>query len=237
MSANFGFDVSNVFGDGSFGSARKGRKSKKGKGKKVKDDFDCLNCDDQGFGGGLGIDTFSLAEPNIDSLGIGADFGDVIGSRAGLSNGKSGGFLDTIGSQQVRTPSVTGRGSIARGRGRKAGSRSKGRTPLQRSTGTRFGDVDTQFAGNVIGNIRGAKKRISAFRDGRKKSKTKSTRDPPQIPFNQPELTVRKERAIAVSNGEQLALPAPRRPDTIPRESGSSAIQRLREAEERRSAT
>ena len=236
MSA-FGFDVSNVFGDGGFGSARKGRKSGK-KSKKVKDDFDCLNCDDQGFGG-LDIDTFSLAEPDIDSLGIGSDFGSQIGSRAGLSNGKSGGFLDTIGSQQVRVPSVTGRGSVARGRGRgrKSSPRAKGRTPLQRSTGTRFGDVDREFSGNVIGNLRGAKKRISAFRAGRKKSKTKSTRDTPQLPFNQPALISRQERPIAVSNGEQLALPAPRRPDTVPRESGSSAIQRLREAEERRSAT
>ena len=152
-----------------------------------------------GVGGGLGIDTFSLAEPKIDALGIGSDFGEQIGSRAGLANGKQGGFLDIIGQQQARVPSVIGRGRIARGRGRartRSTLRSRGRTPLQRSTGTRFGEVDRKFAGNVIGNIRGAKRRISEFRERRRKSKTVSTRDTPQLTFTQP----------ALRNGERPAL-------------------------------
>jgi len=145
---------------------------------------------DESLSGVRGIDTFSLAEPKIDALGIGSDFGDVIGSRAGRANGKQGGFLDIIGQQQsrVRTPAITGRGKIARGRGRGVGRkvRPRGRTPLQRSSGSRFGDVDRAFAGNVIGNIRGAKKRISE----RRKSKTVSTEDQSQLPFNQRALTM-----------------------------------------------
>ena len=126
MSA-FGFDVSNVFGDGGFGSARKGRKNGNGKNgkngkrkpKNIGDGFDCPNCNDQGFSdqgfGGLGDNTFS----NIDALGIGSDFSEKIGSRAGKANGKRGGFLDVIGSQQVGIPRVTGRGRASKkGRGR-----------------------------------------------------------------------------------------------------------------------
>jgi len=180
MSGNFGFDVENVFG-----SARKGTKRKS---KRKKDSVDMMM--DESLSGVRGIDTFSLAEPKIDALGIGSDFGDVIGSRAGRANGKQGGFLDIIGQQQsrVRTPAITGRGKIARGRGRKV--RPRGRTPLQRSSGSRFGDVDRAFAGNVIGNIRGAKKRISAFREKCRKSKTVSTEDQSQLPFNQRALTM-----------------------------------------------
>jgi len=181
MSADFGFDVENVFG-----TARKGRK--KGKSKRKKDSMEAMmdgSFDDMG----LGIDTFSLGTPNIDALGLGEDFGEVIGSRAGQANGKKrGGFLDVIGQQQSRAPSpaIIGRGRIARGKGRKV--RPRGRTPLQRSTGSRFGEVDREFAGNVIGNIRGAKKRISAFREKRRRSKTVSTRDPPQLEMTQPSL-------------------------------------------------
>ncbi len=177
--SSFGFDVENVFG-----TARKGRK--KAKSKKKKDSIDMMM--DESFSGVRGIDTFSLAEPKIDALGLGEDFGDVIGSRAGQANGKRGGFLDIIGQQQARAPSpaITGRGRIARGKGRKV--RPRGRTPLQRSSGSRFGEVDREFAGNVIGNIRGAKKRISAFREKRRRSKTESTRDPPQLAFTTPAL-------------------------------------------------
>lgn len=195
MSA-FGFDVENVFG-----SARKGTKRKS---KRKKDSMDMMM-----EGSGLGIDTFSLADPNIDALGIGSDFGDVIGSRAGQANGKKGGFLDIIGQQQ-RLPSarVTGRGKIARGKvGRKV--RPRGRTPLQRSSGSKFGDVDRAFAGNVIGNIRGAKKRISAFREKRRQSKTVSTRDPPQLPFNQRALTSREEPREEVPALEDKSMRSP----------------------------
>jgi hypothetical protein len=222
MSADFGFDVQNVFG-----SARKGRK---GKSKKKKDSMDMMM--EGSFGGmGLGIDTFSLADPNIDALSLGSDFGDVVGSRAGLANGKRGGFLDIIGSAQFGIPAVTGKGAIARGRGK--GRKTKARTPLQRSTGSRFGEVDREFAGNVIGNIRGARKRISDFRAKRKRSKTKSTRDPPQLEF--------KERPIQArdSTRPQPALPPPK-PTTrelLPRETGSQAIARLREESSSRRAT
>jgi len=181
----FGFNVDNVFG-----SARKGTKRKS---KRKKDSMDNMM-----EGSGLGIDTFSLAEPTIDSLSLGSDFGSQIGSRAGLSNGKGGGFLDIIGKQQSRVgvARVTGRGRIAKGGKAKGRGRARGRTPLQRSSGSSFGDVDRKFAGNVIGNIRGAKKRISAFREKRRISKTVSTRDrpqlttrdTPQLAFNQPAL-------------------------------------------------
>lgn len=174
MSA-FGFNVENVFG-----SARKGTKRKS---KKKKDSMDNMM-----EGSGMGIDSFSLAEPKVNALELGSDFGDQIGSRAGLSNGKGGGFLDIIGKQQ-RLPSarVTGRGRIARGKGKSRKVKSRGRvsqtqqSPLQRASGTRFGSVDDRFSSNVIGNIRGAKKRISAFREKRRKSKTESTRDRPQL--------------------------------------------------------
>lgn len=181
MSGNFGFDVENVFGSA--------RKVTKRKSKRKKDSVDMMM--DESLSGVRGIDTFSLADPNIDALSLGSDFGSQIGSRAGQANGKGGGFLDIIGQQQ-RLPSarVTGRGRIAKGRGRSTKARPRGRTPLQRSTGTRFGDVDRQFAGNVIGNIRGAKKRISAFREKRRKSKTVSTQDQSQLPFNQRALTM-----------------------------------------------
>jgi len=220
MSA-FGFDVENVFG-----SARKGTKRKS---KKKKDSMNMMM--EGSFGEmGLGIDTFSLETPSINPLGIGEDFGDIVGSRAGQSNGKRSGFLDIIGSQQVGVPSVTGRGSVARGRG-KGGKARRGRTPLQRSSGSNFGNVDRAFAGNIIGNVRGAKKRISAFREGRRKSKTKSTRDPPQLEFKPRPTAVRDETS------SPLALPPPREMGTLPRESGSSAIQRLREEADQRSAT
>lgn len=194
--SSFGFDVENVFG-----TARKGRKGKKGKSKRKKDSMESVMDGSFDSDMGLGIDTFSLESPRIDALDIGGDFGEVIGSRAGLANGKQGGFLDIIGKQQFSVPSVVGRGTIARGRGRGKGRArtTRARTPLQRSTGTRFGDVDREFAGNVIGNIRGAKKRISEFREKRRKSKTVSTRDPPQLEMKQPR----------VRNGEFPALPAP----------------------------
>lgn len=183
MSGNFGFDVSNVFG-----SARKGTKRKS---KRKKDSVDMMM--DESLSGVRGIDTFSLADPNIDALSLGSDFGSQIGSRAGQANGKGGGFLDIIGEQQrLPTARVTGKGRIASGRGRgKAKVGRKRSSPLQSRTGSSFGDVDRAFAGNVIGNIRGAKKRISAFREKRRKSKTSktvSTRDTPQIAFKQPSL-------------------------------------------------
>ena len=208
MSSNFGFNVDDVFGN-----ARKGRKTTR-KTKKKKDSMDNMmegsfggsgGMGDGGFGGGLGIDSFSLAEPKIDALGFGGDFGEQIGARAGRANGKGGGFLDIIGQQQSRIAgaSVTGKGRIARGRGRKSTLRSRGRTPLQRSTGTRFGEVDRKFAGNVIGNIRGAKRRIgvarkklSEFRERRRKSKTVSTRDTPQLAFQQPALRSAERPAL-----------------------------------------
>lgn len=191
MSA-FGFNVDDVFGEGGFGTARKGRKTRKTKTKrKKKDSMDMMMEGSFEGTGGLGIDTFSLKEPKIDALGFGGDFGVQIGSRAGRANGKEGGFLDVIGKQQSRIAgaSITGRGRIARGKGRgRSTLRSRGRTPLQRSTGTRFGEVDREFAGNVIGNIRGAKRRFgearkkfSAFRERRKKSKTVSTREQPAL--------------------------------------------------------
>jgi len=222
LSADFGFDVQNVFG-----TARKGRK--KGKSKRKKDSMDMMM--KESFGGmGLGIDTFSLATPNIDALSLGSDFGDVVGSRAGQANGKRGGFLDIIGSAQFGIPAITGKGRIARGKGK--GRKTRARTPLQRSSGSRFGEVDREFAGNVIGNIRGAKRRISEFRTKRRLSKTKSTRDPPQLEF--------KERPTAVRDSFRPtpALPPPRETGTLPRDRiGSSAIQRFREESERRSAT
>jgi len=177
MSA-FGFNVDNVFG-----SARKGTKRKS---KRKKDSVDMMM--DESLSGVRGIDTFSLADPNIDALSLGSDFGSQIGSRAGQANGKGGGFLDIIGQQQ-RLPSrrVTGKGRIASGRSRGKVGRKRS-SPLQSRTGSSFGDVDRAFAGNVIGNIRGAKKRISAFREKRRKSKTVSTRDPPQLAFKQPSL-------------------------------------------------
>ncbi len=214
MSA-FGFNVDDVFGEGGFGTARKGRKTRKTKTKKKKDSMDMMM--EGSFGGtGLGIDTFSLKEPKIDALGFGGDFGEQIGSRAGLANGKEGGFLDIIGKQQSRIAgaSITGKGRIAKGRGRgRSTLRSRGRTPLQRSTGTRFGEVDREFAGNVIGNIRGAKRRFgvarkkfSAFRERRRKSKTVSTREQPalrngerprlmDIPVERPALEDRSSRS------------------------------------------
>jgi len=219
MSGNFGFDVGNVFG-----SARKGTKRKT---KRKKDSMDMMM-----EGSGLGIDTFSLADPNIDALSLGSDFGSQIGSRAGTSNGRGGGFLDIIGQQQ-RLPSrrVTGKGRIASGKSRAKVGRKRS-SPLQSRTGSSFGNVDQAFAGNVIGNIRGAKKRISAFRDKRKKtkSKTQSTQDRPALP---------PPPAQQLRQPERLALPPPRASSlgARPSESGSSAIQRLREAEERRSAT
>ena len=234
MSGNFGFDVSNVFGDGSFGSARKGaKKGKKGKGKK-QDDFDCLNCNDQGFGG-LGIDSFSLAEPNIDSLGIGSDFGSQIGSRAGQANVK-GGFLGVIGREQVSVPSVAGRGKIARGRGRSGGALRSGkrkRSPLQKQTGSTFGSVDKDFLGsvdNIVGNVRGAKRRIDKFRAGRKAKRKDERVERPALPAPPPEQLRQPERP---------ALPPPRASSlgAKPRESGSESIARLREEEESRSAT
>ena len=173
MSA-FGFNVDNVFG-----SARKGTKRKS---KRKRDSMDNMMSE------GLGIDTFSLADPNIDALGIGSDFGSQIGSKAGLSNGKKGGFLDIIGSQQVRVPSVVGRGGKRKGSGKSRGRKLRATPQLSTGARTQFGKVDSEFAGNVIGNIRGAKKRISAFREKRRKSKTVSTRDPPQLAFKQPAL-------------------------------------------------
>jgi len=235
MSGNFGFDVSNVFGGGSFGSARKGRKSgKSAKKKKNVDALDCLNCGglEQEQGGfGLGIDTFSLKDPSINALGLGSDFGDQIGVRAGQANGKRGGFLDVIGSQQLSVPSVTGRGRIAsRGRGKGRSKTTRAKTPLQRATGTRFGNVDKEFAGNVIGNVRGARKRIQAFRDKRKRSKTKSTPERPALP---------PPPAQQLRQPERPALPPPRASSlgARPSETGSQAIARLRQEEESRSAT
>ena len=67
MSA-FGFNVDNVFG-----TARKGAKRKS---KRKRDSMDSM------MGESLGIDTFSLADPNIDALSLGSDFGSQIGSRA-----------------------------------------------------------------------------------------------------------------------------------------------------------
>ena len=238
--SSFGFDVGNVFGDGGFGSARKGRKSKKGS-KKKKDDFDCLNCNDQGFGN-LGIDSFSLAEPEIDALGIGGDFGSQIGSRAGKANGH-GNFLGVIGREQVSVPSVTGKGRIARGRSAGRGrSAKRKRSPLQKQTGSSFGNVDKNFLGsidNVVSNVRGAKRRIDKFRAGRK---AKSREDPKQLVFEQPALTDRREAepiaqreppaledksrgSLPRRNGDRTAL------QSQPRESGSEAIARLRREE------
>jgi len=71
----FGFNVDNVFG-----TARKGRKTKTKR--KKNDSMDMMM-----EGSGLGIDTFSLKEPKIDALGFGGDFGEQIGSKAGLANG------------------------------------------------------------------------------------------------------------------------------------------------------
>ena len=235
--SSFGFDVGNVFGDGGSGSVRKGRK--KGKGKKVKDDFDCLNCNDQGFGG-LGIDSFSLAEPTIDALSLGSDFGSQIGSRAGKANGH-GNFLGVIGREQVSVPSVTGKGRIARGRSAGRGRTAKRkRSPLQKQTGSSFGNVDKNFLGsvdNIVSNVRGAKSRIDKFRARRK---SKSREDPKQLVFEQPALTDRRE-AEPIAQREPPALEdksrgsSPREDDRSalrsPRESGSEAIARLRREE------
>ena len=61
-----------------------------------------------------------MAGPKINALDIGVDFGSQIGSRAGRANGKGGRCLDIIGQQQSRITGarVTGKGRIARGRGR-----------------------------------------------------------------------------------------------------------------------
>ena len=237
--SGFGFDVSNVFGDGGFGSVRKGRKSGGTRKKKnIGDGFDCLNCNDQGFSGGLGIDSFSLNTPNIDALGLGADFGDQIGSRAGKANGKRGGFLDVVGNQQVRVPSVIGTrvGGRGRARGRKGKvgrPRSSGvrqQSPLQRASGTRFGSVDDKFSENIIGNVRGARKRIADFRARRKKSKTESTQERPALPPPRPEELRQPERP---------ALPPPKESSlrAVPRQTNVQALARLTKDDERRSAT
>lgn len=236
--SGFGFDVGDVFGDSGFGSARKGRK--KGKKKNIGDGFDCLNCDDQGFSGGLGIDTFSLKSPSVNALEIGGDFGSQIGSRAGKANGKHGGFLDVIGNQQVRVPSVIGtrvggKGK-GKGRGRKVGRpRGSGvvrqqQSPLQRVSGTTFGSIDDRFSSNVIGNVRGAKRRISEFRARRRKSKTESTQERPALPPPKPEQLRQPERP---------ALPAPKASSlgAVPRETNVQAIGRLTREDDSRSAT
>ncbi len=237
---SFGFDVGDVFGEGGFGSVRKGRKSgkRKSKGKGIGDGFDCLNCDDQGFSGGLGIDTFSLKSPNVNALEIGGDFGSQIGSRAGRSNGKGGGFLDVVGNQQVRVPSVIGTrvGGRGRARGRKGkvgrprASGVRQQSPLQRASGTRFGSVDDKFSENIIGNVRGARKRIADFRAKRKKSKTESTQERPALPPPRPEELRQPERP---------ALPAPKESSlrSLPSQTNVQALARLRQEASSRSAT
>ena len=235
----FGFDPTTVFGD-----VRAGTKNKK-KSRKGKDCLECMQEDSMTDGFGLGIDTFSLANPEIDVLGIGENFGEVIGKKAGMSNGADGGFLNVIGNQQVSVPSVTGRGSVGgigsigrpRGKGRarkpKAVKGQPKQSPLQRASGTKFGSVDDRFSENIIGNVKGARRRISEFRARRKGSKVES-RDPKQLEFNP--RTEARDRPRAE---EPKALPAPPESSrgSLPRETGSQAIARLRKEDESKGAT
>ncbi|NIS94948.1 MAG: hypothetical protein GTN97_03360 [Nitrosopumilaceae archaeon] len=184
MSARtFGFDPTTVFGDVRKDAKRQGKKKKK-------DDMDEMMAGS--FDNvGLGIDTFNLEPENIPILSIGEDFGDIIGKRAGQANGKGSlageaGFLGIIGSQQLDVPAVAGRvRPIGAVNSKKRKAKAKRQlTPLQKTSGSRFGKVDEQFGRTLSGNISGLRKRISAFREGRRVQEEE--REPPQLEFKPP---------------------------------------------------
>jgi len=121
---SFGFDPTRVFGD----VRKDARKSKRKK--KKRDDMSDMMAGAFDSGMGLGIDTFSLATPKIDPLGLGEDFGERILRPAGQANGRGslvgeGGFLGEIGMQDSGVPSVLGTGR----RQRRIGKRTVGRKP------------------------------------------------------------------------------------------------------------
>lgn len=122
MSSSFGFDVQTVFNGNN-------KKKKNGIGSSV-------------FGKQNGIPTFRTEDPMIDVFGLGEDFGERIGRRAGLANGKEGGFLGIIGTQQARIPSIIGREPTVAG-ARRAKRARKGR-PQKVSSGF-FGLEETLF--------------------------------------------------------------------------------------------
>lgn len=213
---SFGFDPTRVFGDSGIGNGKRRKKLKgKRKTKKMDDMQSMVEESMNGFGGkrvngadlfgkvgggiDLGIDTFSLADPSIDSLQIGSDFGERVIAPAGLSNGKGGDFLGIIGSQQVRVPSVVGGrvrpiGAVS---SKKRRARARARTPLQKQSGSEFGKVDQKFGEVLFSNIEGARTRIRNFRKGRRTkseeelekpmlvemaTEAKETRETPQLP-------------------------------------------------------
>jgi hypothetical protein len=115
---SFGFDPTRVFGDVRK-DARKSRRKKKG------DDMSDMMGDSFDGGFGLGIDTFSLASPDIDPLGIGEDFGERIGEPAGRANGKGsllgmGGFLGEIGKIDRPIPTLLGTAKTQRKIGKRS---------------------------------------------------------------------------------------------------------------------
>lgn len=209
---SFGFDPTRVFGD-----VRKD--ARRAKRKKKRDDMEEMMAGSMDTGFGLGIDTFSLASPDIDPLGIGEDFGERIVRPAGQANGKGSlldeaGFLGVIGRQQAKgVPSILGTAKKQRKIGKRAKvkrqPKSVARSPLQARTGSRFGNVDENFGKVVFTTIRGARKRIAAFREGRRVRE-----DPPMLEFKEESVPARQAR-------ETPMLPAPPespRSETRPRE-------------------
>ena len=80
----------------------------------------------------------------IDVFGLGEDFGERVGRRAGLANGKEGGFLGIIGMQQERVgiPRIVGREPTVAGARR--AKKAKGKRP-PRVSPSFFGLEETLF--------------------------------------------------------------------------------------------
>lgn len=159
---SFGFDPETVFGGMGFGNGKR-KKSRSspfqsaiGSNRKKDDMQKMMDKSMNGvnganiFGGvnlDLGIETFSTKENPRDVLRLGADFGDVIGKRAGQANGKEGGFLGTIGSQQAVIPRIVGREPTPSGarrakRARRTSTQTSGFTGLARA----FGGLEERVA-------------------------------------------------------------------------------------------
>lgn len=242
----FGFDPMTVFGD-----VRKETRNGK-KSRKKKDCLECMQEDSMTDGFGLGIDTFSLADPNIDALGIGEGFGSNIIAPAGQANGRGslarGGFLGIVGDQALTVPSVSGKGRVASRKGKGVRKGRKGvataptQSPLQRASGTKFGTVDDKFSENIIGNVRGARKRISDFRIKRKtrqQIQDEPEREPRQLEgkqralgFTPEEPTAIEQRTPALEDRSRGRTPREEDRDALQRprrETGSESIARLRE--------
>lgn len=152
--SSFGFDVGTVFNGNN-------KKKKNGIGSSV-------------FGKQNGIPTFRTEDPMIDVFGLGEDFGERIGRRAGLANGKEGGFLGIIGMEQARIPRIVGREPTVAGarRAKKGKRRPKVATGFFGLEETLFG-TEKVVSEDVKRGTKRIKKGVARFKARREAKETR----------------------------------------------------------------